>query len=641
MIGKIESDNQVPLLPVCHSIQDAHIQIAIDYDGNFLRATVVPRENKKTIIPCTEEAAGRAGSRPEGYPLCDSLQFVAGDFVEYGGLVTSGYSKNPLEPHATFVEKLEAWCNSKYRHEKAISILAYAKKKKVITDLVSVKILHIENEKLIVETKEQLRKRFGSDDKIPQIFQVIQADQKDKTINQERAFIRWCVEKAGELESQVWRDRTLWDSWINYYVGLDSAEGLCYVSGRKSRLAIQHPKRIRRGNDNAKLISSNDTSGFTFRGRFVTAEQACGVSSDATQKAHSALRWLISRQGYRKGAQAIVAWAISGARIPNPVDDASDILGEENLASDESEIGSTAQELALKLKKKIAGYKADLGATTDIVIMGLDSATPGRMAIMYYQELTGSDFLERLEHWHESCAWIHDYRFIEKKEENRVKRKYVRFVGAPAPKDIAKAVYGKKVDDKLQKAVVERILPCIIEGRVIPRDIVESAVRRACNRVGLEYWEWNKVLSIACALYRKLNEKEGYIMALDEDRKTRDYLYGRLLALADSLERWALNKAGEDRQTNADRLMQRFAERPYSTWRTIELSLSPYKARLGAQSQKRQMMIDKVKDMFSSVEDFKNDKKLNGEFLLAYSCQREALRLKRDNVNKNEPESVA
>lgn len=130
-------------------------------------------------------------------------------------------------------------------------------------------------------------------------------------------------------------------------------------------------------------------------------------------------------------------------------------------------------------------------------------------------------------------------------------------------------------------------------------------------------------------------------MALDEDRKTRDYLYGRLLALADSLERWALNKAGEDRQTNADRLMQRFAERPYSTWRTIELSLSPYKARLGAQSQKRQMMIDKVKDMFSSVEDFKNDKKLNGEFLLAYSCQREALRLKRDNVNKNEPESVA
>jgi len=28
--------------------------------------------------------------------------------------------------------------------------------------------------------------------------------------------------------------------------------------------------------------------------------------------------------------------------------------------------------------------------------------------------------------------------------------------------------------------------------------------------------EWNKTLSIACALLEKLNEKEGYIMALDE-----------------------------------------------------------------------------------------------------------------------------
>ncbi len=114
-------------------------------------------------------------------------------------------------------------------------------------------------------------------------------------------------------------------------------------------------------------------------------------------------------------------------------------------------------------------------------------------------------------------------------------------------------------------------------------------------------------------------------MALDESRKTRDYLYGRLLALADSLEQWALTIAGEDRQTNAARLMQRFAEHPYSTWETIELSLAPYKARLGGQSQKRQALIDKVHDMFDPPEDYTSDKKLSGEFLLGYYCQREAL----------------
>ena len=68
------------------------------------------------------------------------------------------------------------------------------------------------------------------------------------------------------------------------------------------------------------------------------------------------------------------------------------------------------------------------------------------------------------------------------------------------------------------------------------------------NRVAMENWEWNKTLTIACALFRKYNRKENYDMALDPNRKTRDYLYGRLLALAESLEEWALNKAGEDRQ---------------------------------------------------------------------------------------------
>jgi CRISPR-associated protein Csd1 len=219
---------------------------------------------------------------------------------------------------------------------------------------------------------------------------------------------------------------------------------------------------------------------------------------------------------------------------------------------------------------------------------------------------------------------VHDYQFIEERQGNKWKPKHIRFVGAPSPKDIAEAVYGVKVDEKLKKATIERILPCIIDQSKVPPDIVESVVRRASNRVGLKHWEWNKVLSIACALYKKQQEKEDYVMSLDESRNTRDYLYGRLLALADSLEEWALNKAGEDRQTNAARLMHRFAEHPYSTWRTIELSLAPYKARLGAQSHRRQGMITKVMSMFNP-DEFVSDRKLSGEFLLGYHCQREAL----------------
>ena len=625
MVGKITSEKEVPLLPICHTTQKVQLEIVIDHQGNFRRARVVPKDDARTIIPCTEASGGRAGKKPECHPLCDKLQYLAEDFIQYGGQVTSGYANDPSKPFKNYSRLLSNWCNSKFSHPKACAVLKYTQKGSVVKDLVDNNILLTDGDNNLLEKQE---KKKG--------VVTLEGRQAD-------AFIRWEVWSPNDPCSKAWEDKTLWASWTNYYSHTKQNKALCYVTGEELLSADQHPAKLRNDGDKAKLISSNDTSGFTFRGRLTDADQACGVGFEVTQKAHSALRWLISRQGYRSGDQAIVAWATSGKQIPDPLADPLSILGEEELSSDDSDdsdVVSTAQNIALKFNKKIAGYKADLGETSGIVVMGLDSATPGRMAITFYRELTGADFLKRVEQWHETCAWVHDYRSIEDKNNKKAKRKYLRFVGAPAPRDIAEAAYGSKVDDKLKKATVERLLPCIVDGQQIPRDIVDSAVHRACNRAGMGGWGWNKSLSIACALYRKFHEKEEYSMALDESRKTRDYLYGRLLALADSLEQWALNKAGEDRQTNAARLMQRFADHPYSTWKTIELSLSPYKARLGGQSQKRQALIDKVHSMFGSPEDYTSDKKLSGEFLLGYHCQREALRQKGSNTSEIEPETA-
>jgi len=111
-------------------------------------------------------------------------------------------------------------------------------------------------------------------------------------------------------------------------------------------------------------------------------------------------------------------------------------------------------------------------------------------------------------------------------------------------------------------------------------------------------------------------------MSLDKNRKTRDYLFGRLLAMAENLENWALKNSGENRETNAARLMHRFSERPFSTWRTIELALNPYKARLGGKASKLLKTIDEIMGLFNE-NDFVNDTRLSGEFLLGYHCQRE------------------
>lgn len=620
-VGRLgDDDGGVVLLPICHSTQQAQIEIVIDGLGQFIRAKVVDPKDSRTIIPCTEQSGSRAGTKPVNHPLCDKLQYVAGDFSTYGGKVTKGYVQRPQEPYELYINDLIKWCESPFGHPKLTAILKYVKRGTVIRDLVGIDVLHVnEKGKLLKEWDDPTKEK-------PAIFEVM------KNRPQWDAFVRWVVEVPGDPQASVWTDSTLYDSWIKYYIAQQETVDTCYVTGEEAKMAILHPAKLRHDGDSAKIISGNDSSGFTFRGRFTELSQACGVSFEVTQKAHNALRWLIRRQGTRIGDFVVVSWAVTGEEIPDPLADSYVLLGITPATSTQSEKNSyIGESFALRLRQRMLGYGTLLGDTSRIVIMGLDSASPGRMSIIFYRELTGSEFLQRIETWHTTCAWRHSYWRRSGHEDGRG---VLEFIGAPAPIDIVEAAYGTKIDDKLKKKTVERLLPCIIDGQPLPFDLVMNVVYRAANRVALEYPEWNKALTIACALYRKLNEKEEYQMALEEGRRTRDYLYGRLLALADATEEWALKEVGENRQTNAARLMHRFAERPYSTWRTIELSLAPYKARLGPKARRRINQISEVMAMFDPA-DFMSDRKLSGEFLLGYHCQRQALWERREEDNGN------
>lgn len=612
--GRPELSVAGPMLePICHTSQQAHIEVTLDGNGRYLRANVVPKGQGVTLVPCTEASAGRSGSRPVNHPLCDKLQYLAGDFLKYGGVVTSGYSSNPGEPYDAYLTLLSEWANSPFAHPKLVAVLTYVQNSGLVSDLVHEKLLPVG------EDGQLLAEWCGEKSEAPAIFGIMPGGNSP-----DGAVVRWRVEIPGDLIPETWKDRALIESWIGYYTNRKDAKGLCMVTGDNRSLAEQHPAKLRHGADKAKFISSNDTSGYTFRGRFINADQACGVGFEVTQKAHNALRWLIARQAYRNGDQAVVAWAVSGKRTPDPLANTFDFLemktdGAE-AAQGQAPQGEMGQAFSFRLKKKLEGYHAELGATSEIVIMALDSATPGRMAITYYRELGASELLDRVEAWHTSHAWHQNFG------------KEMKFIGVPAPKDIAEAAFGRRLDEKLRKATVERLLPCIVDGLRVPRDLLESTLHRASNRVGLEHWEWEKNLGIACALFKGYYKERDYQMAL-EDRRTRDYLYGRLLAIAEHVEDRALFVGGEKRDTSAAKLMQRFADHPFSTWRSIELSLSPYKTRLRAKRPgflaTMENQIDEVVAMFQG-EDFMNDNKLSGEFLLAYHCQRQALRAKPD-----------
>lgn len=630
-IEKLESHvGHRKLWPISHFVKNAHLEVYIDMQGNFLkgRAIILHGEDCPTLIPATEASVGRTGKKIAPHPLCEELGYCAADYPNINNAKIEAYMR-----------QLEDWAISDWAHPKILAVLNYLKKETFWED--------ISKE---IEFPIKIKKTNGQTEK----------KKADKT------FIRWRIEEPGIEDSSTWQDSELIQNWIHFDKERRSNEGFCYVLGKNVKRASNHPRFLRWPGDGAKLVSSNDHSGYTYRGRFTDSKstidkygvQAACIGFDVSQKSHNALRWLLNGpKCFRNEDQFYVSWAISGKKTPKPLESTWELFDAEPVMQENTESEAPSEKdyskdlgasFSEQLSKYMAGYRATLDPNEQIVVMGLDSATTGRMGIIYYRELLASEFLERVEKWHYEFAWPQRFTVPNPESKKKDAKKTVWPVSSPSPRNISEAAYGNilKSNETLKKGVIERILPCIVDGRHFPHDLVLSSVRRTCNRHNCEKWEWERNLGITCALYKgfylrhpQKNERREYKMALEEERTTRDYLYGRLLAIAEKIEETALYVGGEDRPTTAARLMQRFADRPFSTWRNIELALQPYIQRLKSTRAgfliNRTKELDLILDAFSP-DDFISEKPLSGEFLLGYHCQKQAWQNTSNQNKENE-----
>ena len=637
------TDEENALMPVAHSSQQAHIIVRIDGEGRFLDAEYIGKTS--VILPATEESAGRTSGRV-AHPLIDQIKYCARDYPEFSG--EEGF-------YDLYEKTLKNWVRSPYTHPMAQAVYTYISKGTLVHDLVEKKILRLDETGHLATVASE-----GED--IP-VFKVLTAKKGKDGVNrryQGDLMIAWQVEIPGENESKTWKSKSLQSAWTAYDASQMEKRGMCMVTGEDSLLAGQHPRNIRRPGDGAKLISANDKSGFTFRGRFITPEDACAVGYETSHMAHNALRWLIARQGYKNGDQIVLSWAISGIPVPQPVNDdwmsddednidfSSDgaVLPENTAATQENGIRhgqDLGQTFASKLARSLKGFDEKFQATDTIAILGLDSATTGRLSVSFYRELLWSDYLRALENWQKDLSWLlRRNREIDIQKTGGKKTVSVWKMAAPTPNEIVMAAYGKRSDDKLKKNTVERLLPCIADERSIPFDLLNACINRACSRAGMDNWEWETTLGVACALYKgyykrhpEKQKRREFDMSLDDKNTSRDYLFGRLLAVAERIEKMALWVAGENRPTNAERLMQRFSDSPYSTWRQLEMALQPYRQRLLQSRSGFMRHMDKLlDDVIASFtpEDFMKPGRLGGEFLLGYHCQRQAF-----NTDKESP----
>lgn len=599
-----QDGTSTPLLPLYHLVVNAHVEVTISPSGDLLEAKVVAKE--PTLIPATVKSATARTNAVVPHGLCDQVQYCASDLKAYGR-DNSKFVKG-------FVEQLKSWCSSAHSHPKAVAVLKYVEKGTLAHDLVAAGVLVLDENGKLASEKPKSDSHQGV---MPYLPKKKGTRNKPEGIDQGGAQIRWRVEQPLERERTTWKDNDLINAWITYCASLEQVDGTCMVTGLPAVIAEHHPKNLRYPGDNAKLISSLDKKGFTYLGRFTTAEQACSVGIETSLKAHAALQWLISPergQAHRNGDQVIVTWAENGTSVPDPLVNTFAFMGLEETEATLSQMyhGDAGQLVGQRFRKRIAGYQADIGNLDNIIVMGLDSATSGRMAITYYRVLNGSELMARVNRWHTAFSWYQHYS------------KVTKFIGAPSPSDIAEAAYGHDLGDKLKRATVSRLLPCIIDSQAVPRELVDTVVRRASRRLGLKPHEWRKCLGIACALYRGTHGSEQFKLTLDMERDTRDYLYGCLLALAEHIENRALWVGSESRRdTSAEKLMQRFSERPYTTWQRIASNLQPYWSRLKAMRYPfHQAMKRRTSELVEKLGDrFKDDSPLSGEYLLGYHCQ--------------------
>ena len=600
-VGKMKEGHAV-LAPVSHITTSAQIEIKIDLYGNLCEASSLDKAEPKIVIPVTEESAGRANA-PCAHPLCDQLSYLA----PYDELVKwllpkekEKQLKKFKDRHQLYLKQLTEWTKSQFSHPKLKPILAYVEKGSILQDLVQRGVIQL------------------NDDGSP------------KKKEQEKDLVRWLVTGLDSGVEACWADETLFQAYINYYNAqkAHAARSLCMISGQELSIASQHPKGIIPVNGNAKLISANDSSGFTYRGRFTEDWQASSVSYEASQKAHNALRWLAAEQGVAFGGRTFLCWNPQGRKVCGVTMPFRPVQAVTTKPSDYRE----------RLLKTLEGYRRELPEKAGVVIAAFDAATTGRLSLTYYNELMGSDFLQRLYDWDRTCWWYHGKYGVQ----------------SPLLYQIVNCAFGVqrvekgrtllKTDDRVTRQQMQRLVACRVDRAGVSIDIVSALVQRASTPQAFDTGVWREIVYTACALLQKylLTQKGVDEMPWELDKPDRSFQFGRLLAVMERVERdfYFENdpKDKSERQTSALKAMSRFRQHPLNVYVQVNQHLNEaYVPRLKNPwyRERYERLRSEIMGIMTGIAEAEQlNLPLDDVYIIGYDLQRAAFFKKKDDEGK-------
>ncbi|MBP2058983.1 CRISPR-associated protein Csd1 [Lactobacillus colini] len=620
-----EEDRMVTLLPISHRMVNVPIQIEIDETGNFISADAVYKSDQKTVIPTTEDSASRSsGIFP--MPVDDKLKYVSRDYYKWSK------NKKDKKYYEAYIKQLQQYADyldtngSDISRRTIAAIFKYVSNHDVLSDLTNIQ--HLFGEK---QTGYDIQKTWKGKDEKPLVYQVATGSPLD-------SYVRFKVILKATTTNNRWENPVLFNDWIKYYNHVLSKKnlGLDYITAsEKEILTKKHLNGILPVANNAKLISANDTSNYTFRGRFLDSSEVVGLNYEKSQKAQLALKWLIEKQGFSISDREYLAWGVKeDFSVANDYQNSVVMMALIN--SEKNKKPTTNEALANEIKglliKGINEHNVRLSDKT--YIMELEAPVPGRIDILYYQTLNVEKYIDKLSSWYGKTAISTNDKKL------------------PSLGTIAKLAYGTVGDDKkvrinnkLYKNVVSELVRIILTYQVVPDELLLAIFRKAVHPLSFgkssdygSYITWNNTINTAARLYRTKYSDEKFKLYLDTQNISSAYLFGRLLALAYILE-YATYDDNErnNRRTIAERYMAQFVNRPLDTWKNIYLRLQPYFGKKSSTinpdfiKYEIDLILDKIKVLSNTNDELNRSLMGSGEFLIGFVQQRNIGYQKKNN----------
>lgn len=259
----------------------------------------------------------------------------------------------------------------------------------------------------------------------------------------------------------------------------------------------------------------------------------------------------------------------------------------------------------------------------NVIVMTLDVPSKARASIIYYNEFSADDFVANALAWHDDAGWTY---WNGKKLVMR----------APSVSECLKLVLGfdyKKVTAKAAIAsnITLEVMRCINNrNAILPYHIIKTIAEKLTHT---ERWSKDEkqgyervYLALACGLFRKyFNQKGMNIMAsLDEKNNDRSYLYGRVLAYFERIERRGLKELGNDHETSASKMRAVYFNRPGSIAEQLMRKTKPYQ---NALKDKGRFDTDAINELLSRIGADDIDAPIDDAMgLMGYAAQMTAFR---------------